>query len=289
MLGDGTGKIWMDGQMVDWAEANVHVLSHTFHYGSGVFEGERAYRGKIFKMQEHHERLKAGAKMMDFDIPYSVEEINKAAEAVIEENGFSEAYVRPVAWHGPESLSVATKGTSVHLAIAAWKWTSYFDVKDGQVPAIRLMWSDYVRPAPNVGPVMAKANGQYISGTLGKNKAMRGGYDDAIMLDYRGYVAECTGANLFMVKGGVLITPLADCFLNGITRQTIIEIAHEMGVPIMEKHFYPDELAKADEVFITGTAVEVQPIGEIGTQKYATGPITMKIREIYTKLVNGEA
>ncbi|MDD3288691.1 MAG: branched-chain amino acid transaminase [Alphaproteobacteria bacterium] len=289
MLGDGTGKIWMDGQMVDWVDASVHVLSHTFHYGSGVFEGERAYRGKIFKMKEHHKRLKAGAKMIDFEIPYTVEEINKAAEAVIKENGFSEAYVRPIAWHGPESLSVATKGTSVHLAIAAWKWTSYFDVKDGQVPAIRLMWSDYVRPAPNVGPVMAKANGQYISGTLGKNKAMREGYDDAIMLDYRGYVAECTGANLFMVKGGVLITPIADCFLNGITRQTIIEIAHEMGIPVVEKHFYPDEIAQADEVFITGTAVEVQPIGEIGAQKYATGPITMKIRQTYTKCVNGEA
>lgn len=289
MLGDGTGKIWMDGQMVDWADATVHVLAHTLHYGSGVFEGERAYRGKIFRMQEHHERLIASARMMGLEIPYSVEEINKAAEEVIRTNGFSEAYVRPVVWHGAESLSVASSGNSLHLTIAAWKWASYFESKDGAAPGIRLMWSDWVRPAPNVGPVLAKANGQYISGMMGKNKAMKAGYDDAIMLDYRGYVAECTGANLFIVKGGVLITPTADCFLNGITRKTIIELAKGMGIPFMEKHFYPDELAQADEVFITGTAVEVQPIAEIGTQKYATGPITARLAAAYTKLVNGEA
>ncbi|MCK4945400.1 MAG: branched-chain amino acid aminotransferase [Alphaproteobacteria bacterium] len=289
MLGDEKGKIWIDGQLVDWADAKIHVLSHTLHYGSGVFEGERAYRGKIFKMQEHHERFHTSANMVDFEIPYSVQQINKAAEEVIRINNLTEAYVRPVAWHGPESLSVASTANSVHVAIAAWKWTSYFEIKDGQVPGIRLMWSDYVRPAPNVGPVFAKANGQYISGMLGKNKAMKGGYDDAIMLDYRGYVAECTGANLFIVKGGVLITPIADCFLNGITRKTIIEIAHEKGIPFMEKHFYPDELVQADEVFITGTAVEVQPITEIGTQKYKIGSITMQMIEAYKKCINGEA
>ncbi|MDR3425634.1 MAG: branched-chain amino acid aminotransferase [Alphaproteobacteria bacterium] len=288
MLGDEKGKIWIDGQMVEWADAKIHVLSHTLHYGSGVFEGERAYRGKIFRMQEHHERLHASAKMTGFDLPYTVEEINKAAEEVLKINGLTEAYVRPVAWHGAESLSVASLANSVHVAIAAWKWASYFDTKEGAAPGIRLMWSDYVRPAPNVGPVFAKANGQYISGMLGKNKAMKAGYDDALMLDYRGYVAECTGANIFMVKGGVLITPIADCFLNGITRKTVIEMAHERGIPFMEKHFYPDELAHADEVFIAGTAVEVQPIAEIGTQKYTTGPITRRMIEAYTKRVNGE-
>lgn len=288
MLGDGTGKIWMDGEMVEWADAKIHVLTHTFHYGSGVFEGERAYRGKIFKMQEHHERLCASANMVGFEIPYSVDEINKAAEAVLKVNNLTEAYVRPVAWHGAESLSVGSHGTSLHLAIAAWKWTSYFDAKDGQVPGIRLMWSDYVRPAPNVGPVRAKANGQYISGMLGKDKAMKMGFDDAVMLDYRGYVAECTGANIFMVKGGVLMTPVPDCFLNGITRLTIIELAHEMGMPVVEKPFYPDELAQADEVFISGTAVEVQPVTQVGATKYKVGPMTMKLREAYTKRVNGE-
>lgn len=288
MLGDGTGKIWMDGKMVDWADANIHILSHTLHYGSGAFEGERAYRGKIFRMQEHHERLHASAKMVGFEIPYSVDEINKAAEGVINTNGLTEAYVRPVAWHGPESLSVASFQNSVHLAIAAWKWTSYFDKKDGEVPGIRLMWSEFVRPAPNVGPVFAKANGLYVTGGITKNKAMKAGYDDALMLDYRGFVAECTGANIFMVKGGVLVTPIADCFLNGITRKTVIEMAHEMGIPFVEKHFYPDELAQADEVFIAGTAVEVQPIAEIGTQKYKTGPMTTRMIETYTKRVNGE-
>jgi 2-isopropylmalate synthase len=289
MLGNQTGKIWMDGKMVEWGEAKVHILTHTLHYGSGVFEGERAYNGVIFKMNEHHRRFHASAGMVGFEIPYSVEELNKAAEEILKINNLTDAYVRPVAWHGPEGLSVASYHNSVHVAIAAWKWESYFEAKDGQVPGIRLMWSDWVRPAPNVGPVMAKANGQYISGTLSKNKAEKNGYNDALLLDYRGYVAECTGANIFMVKGGVLITPIADCFLNGITRLTILEIARKLQIPVMEKHFMPDELAQADEVFITGTAVEVQPISEIGTQKYKTGPITEKMIAVYGKCVKGES
>ncbi|MDE1900134.1 MAG: branched-chain amino acid aminotransferase [Alphaproteobacteria bacterium] len=289
MLHERAGKIWIDGRFVESADANIHVLTHTLHYGSGVFEGERAYEGVIFKMQEHHERFHASAAMLGFAIPYSVDEINRATQEVLRINNLKDAYIRPVAWHGSEALSVSTSHNSVHVAIAAWEWGSYFKSDDGQVPGIRLMWSDWVRPAPNMGPVHAKANGQYITGTLGKNKAEKNGYNDALMLDYRGYVAECTGANIFMVKDGVLITPTADCFLNGITRQTIMDIARTMGTTVVEKRIMPDELAQADEVFITGTAVEVQPISEIGTQKFSSGPVTQKIAAAYGKLVRGTA
>lgn len=289
MLDIQNGKVWMDGQMVDMADAKIHILTHTFHYGSGVFEGERAYRGKIFKMQEHHQRLIDGARMLGFEIPYTVDQINQAAMDVIKVNNLSEAYIRPVAWHGPESLSVASHQNSVHLALAAWQWASYFQTEDGKTPGIKLMWSDWVRPAPNMGPVRAKANGQYITGTIGKNKAEKSGFNDALMLDYRGYVAECTGANIFFVKGGVLTTPLADCFLSGITRATVIEIAKSFQIPVVEKLFYPDELMQADEIFITGTAVEVQPIALIGETAFKTGPITERLSVAYKKCVNGES
>lgn len=286
MLDNQPGKIWFDGELVEWTEARVHVLTHTLHYGSGVFEGERAYGGKIFKMREHHQRLRDSAAMLDIELAATVDQIDAAAMAVIKANGLSEAYVRPIVWHGPESLSVASHRNKVHMAIAAWKWTSYFEKKDGQTPGIKLMWSDWVRPAPNIGPVFAKANGQYISGTLGKNKAEKNGYHDALMLDYRGYVAECTGANIFMVKDGQVFTPIADCFLNGITRQTAMDIAKALDLKVTEKHIMPDELLQADEVFITGTAVEIQPISHIGDKSFPTGPITEKMIERYAALVN---
>ncbi|MBV8061081.1 MAG: branched-chain amino acid aminotransferase [Alphaproteobacteria bacterium] len=288
MLQNQPGVIWMDGKLVPWKDAHVHVLTHTLHYGSGVFEGERAYDGVIFKMQEHHERLHASAGMMGFTLPYSVDVINQAAMDVLQENNLKDAYVRPVAWHGPESLSVSSRSNSIHLAIAAWKWASYFQPNpDGSIPGIRLIWADWVRPAPNVGPVFAKANGQYIAGTVSKNKAELAGYNDALMLDYRGYVAECTGANIFMVKDGTIYTPIADCFLNGITRRSVIDIARQLGLTVTEQHITPAELSAADEVFITGTAVEVQPIIEIGMQKYPSGPITTRINQAYQKAVRG--
>jgi len=289
MLNDQTGKIWIDGTLVDWADAKVHVLTHTLHYGSGVFEGERAYRGVIFKMDEHHRRFHTSAQMVGFEIPYSIDTLNKAADDILRINKLTEAYVRPIAWHGAESLSVACYHNSVHVAIAAWKWESYFTNGDDNAPGIRLMWSDWIRPAPNMGPVHAKACGQYITGTLGKNKAEKNGYNDILMLDYRGYIAECSGANIFMVKDGVLMTPIPDCFLNGITRLTVIDLAKSLGIPMIEKYIIPDELMQADEVFITGSAAEVQPVAEIGVQKYLTGPITEKIRQAYKKLVNGES
>lgn len=288
MLDNKPGKIWIDGGLVEWQEAKVHILTHTLHYGSGVFEGARAYGGVIFKMHEHHVRLHASAAMMGFEIPYSVDTLNRAAEDVLKINKLADAYVRPVAWHGPESLSVASWRNSIHVAIAAWAWESYFQPNPGgSTPGIRLMWADWARPAPNMGPVHAKANGQYVTGTLSKNKAEKNGYNDALMLDYRGYVAESTGSNIFMVKDGVLITPPTDCILNGITRLTVIEIAKNFGIPVVEKLFLPDELAQADEVFLTGSAVEVQPVIEIGTQKYATGEITKKLMNAYKTVVHG--
>lgn len=284
-LNECSGSIWMNGEFFEWQEANIHILSHTLHYGSGVFEGERAYNGQIFKKTQHHQRLHDSASMLGFKIPYSVDELDQAAENVLKRNGLKNAYLRPVAWHGAEGLSVASNNNSVNVAIAAWEWKSYFTPG---VSGLKLMWADWIRPAPNMAPVHAKANGLYIIGTLSKNKAELHGYHDALMMDYRGYVAECTGANIFMVKDGVLYTPIADCFLNGITRQTIIELAHLYNIPFIEKHIMPSEMLTADEIFVTGSAVEVQPVVQIGETSFGIGKVTMRMMTEYSKLVNGE-
>lgn len=284
MLDKNDGFIWIDGEFHAWKEAKIHILTHTLHYGSGVFEGERAYKGKIFKMTEHHQRLHESAGMLDFKIPYSVEELNRAAEELLKLNHLSEAYLRPIAWHGSETLSVSSSQNGVRVAIAAWKWDSYFPADH---KGIKLMWGKWVRPAPNMSPVQAKANGQYIISTLSKNKAESLGFHDALMLDYRGYIAECTGANIFMVKNGILYTPIADCFLNGITRKTIIDLARDSHIPIVEKHIIPSEILLADEVFVTGSAAEVQPVIQIGEQEFNTGSITQQLMKKYQSLVTG--
>jgi branched-chain amino acid aminotransferase group I len=285
MLDNSNGLIWMNGKFVSWQEAKIHILTHTLHYGSGVFEGERAYNGKIFKMSEHHQRLHDSAWMLDFKIPYSVEELNQAAKELLKLNNLSNAYLRPVAWHGSEALSVSSLRNSVHVAIAAWKWDSYFPADQ---KGIKLMWAKWVRPAPNMSPVHAKANGQYIISTLSKNKAEGMGFQDALMLDYRGYIAECTSANVFMVKNGILSTPIADCFLNGITRKTIIELAHASHIPFIEKYIMPSEILLADEVFVTGTAAEVQPVIQIGEKKFELGSITQHLASNYKNLVTDD-
>ncbi len=282
MLDKNSGSIWIDGEFVPWQEAKIHILTHTLHYGSGVFEGERAYNGKIFKMTEHHQRLHDSAGMLDFKIPYGVEELNQAAENLLKLNNLSNAYLRPVAWYGPETLSVSSLRNSVHVAIAAWKWDSYFPADH---KGIKLMWGKWIRPAPTMSPVQAKANGQYIISTLSKNKAELLGFHDALMLDYRGYIAECTGANVFMVKNGILYTPIADCFLNGITRKTIIELARTSHIPLVEKHILPPEILLADEVFVTGSAAEVQPVIQIGEQEFEQGSITQFLAGKYRNLV----
>jgi branched-chain amino acid aminotransferase group I len=280
MLDDQDGFIWMDGELVKWRDAKIHVLTHTLHYGSGVFEGARAYNGKMFESTRHHERLHASAGMMGFKIPYSVEELNAGAEKVLKANNFQSAYVRPIAWHGSEALGVATHGNRIHACIAAWNWGAYYHNE-----SLTLMWSEWVRPAPNMALVHAKANGQYIMGMVGKNKAEAMGFDDAVMLDYRGYVAECTSSNIFFVKNGELMTPTADCFLNGITRQTVLALAKANGIPAHEVHVKPEEFMEADEVFVTGSAAEIQPVGKIADKTFKVGPITRKISALYGERV----
>lgn len=277
--------VWIDGNFVPWDDAKIHVLTHGLHYASSVFEGERAYDGKVFKMKEHHERLHQSANLLGFKIPYSVEELNSITQEILKINHLKNAYIRPVAWCGTETLSVSSYVCSVHLAIAAWEWKSYFAEENLFEKGLKLIWADWIRPSPATMPVQAKASGLYMIGTLSKNKAEKAGFHDALMLDYRGYVAECTGANFFMVKDGVIHTPIADCFLNGITRQTVITLARNYHIPVIERHIQPYEIANADEVFITGSAVEITPVGRIGDHVFSVGPITKTIADAYQLLV----
>ncbi|MEO5807335.1 branched-chain amino acid aminotransferase [Devosia sp.] len=266
-MDDRDGWIWVDGQFTPWRDAKIHILTHGLHYASSVFEGERAYSGEIFKSREHTERLIRSGKTLDFTIPYSVEEIEAAKRQVLEKNGLTDAYIRPVAWRGSEELSVPGRNNKVHLAIAAWVWPSYFSVEE-KLKGIRLEWSKWKRPSPETIPSSAKAAGLYMICTLSKDAAMANGYADSMMLDYRGYVAEATGANVFFIKGKNIVTPTPDCFLNGITRQTLIDLAKRNGFTVTEKHMMPEELADFDECFLTGTAAEVTPVSEIGQYKF---------------------
>jgi branched-chain amino acid aminotransferase group I len=277
--------IWMDGQFISWDEAQIPILTHGLHYASAVFEGERAYNGKIFKLHEHNERLHASAKALGFEIPYAVSELDSITNELIQRNNLQEAYIRPIAWCGEETMSVASHSCTVHTAIAAWPWKSYFSDGSSLREGLKLMWADWVRPAPSTAPVTAKAAGLYMIGSLSKNKAEHAGFHDALMLDYRGYVAECTGANFFMAKQGVIYTPIADCFLNGITRQTVIAIAKNHHIPVIERHIHPHEVMHADEVFITGSAVEIAPVSQIGQSSFPVGAITQCIIQAYNKLV----
>ena len=261
------GWIWFDGELKPWKDAKIHVLTHGLHYASTVFEGERAYGGEIFKSREHTERLIRSGKMLDFVIPYSADEIEAAKRLVLEKNGLTDAYVRPVAWRGSEELSVPGRNNKVHLAIATWIWPSYFSVEE-KLKGIRLEWSKWKRPSPETIPSHAKAAGLYMICTLSKDAAMANGYADALMLDYRGYVAEATGANVFFTKGDEIHTPLPDCFLNGITRQTVIGLAKENGYKVTERHMKPEELANFDECFLTGTAAEITPVSLVGEYKF---------------------
>jgi 2-isopropylmalate synthase len=277
--------IWMNGEFMPWEDAWVHSMSHGLHYGSGVFEGERAYEGKIFKSIEHSERLHRSAQMLDMNIDYSPEALHDIKMELLAKNGLTDAYIRPVAWRGVETLSVASHQCSVNIAIAAWEWGSYFSAVNIFESGLKLIWADWVRPAPTMAPVAAKASGLYIIGSLSKNKAEQQGYHDALMLDYRGYVAECSGANFFMVQNGEIHTPIADCFLDGITRRSVIEIARNKNIPVIERHILPDEINAADEIFITGTAVEICPVGQIGEQHFQVGAITKIIADEYAAWV----
>lgn len=269
---DRDGYIWMDGKLVPWREANLHVLTHALHYASSVFEGERAYGGVIYKLTEHSERLVAGAKTMDFEIPYTVAEIDQACRDVVKANNLVDCYVRPVAWRGSEQMGVSAQNAKIHLSIAAWDWGSYFDAKE-RLRGIRVTNAQYRRPDPATAPARTKAAGLYMICTLEKHRAERAGYADALMLDWRGHVAECTGANVFFIKDGALHTPTPDCFLDGITRRTVIGLAKKRGIEVNERTILPAELASFSECFIVGTAAEVTPVREIGEHHFQPGRI----------------
>jgi branched-chain amino acid aminotransferase len=261
------GWIWFDGELKPWKDAKIHVLTHGLHYASCVFEGQRAYGGEVFKLREHSERLIESGKTLDFTIPYSADEIDEACRQVLSANNLVDAYMRPVAWRGSEELSVPGRNNKVHLAIAAWVWPSYFSVEE-KLKGIRLQWSKWKRPSPETIPSKAKAAGLYMICTLSKDAAMAEGYADALMLDYRGYVAEATGANVFFIKGKEIHTPTPDCFLDGITRRTLIALAKASGYSVIERHILPEELSQFDECFLTGTAAEVTPVSEIGEFRF---------------------
>jgi branched-chain amino acid aminotransferase len=275
------GMIWYDGELVRWGAANLHVLSHGLHYASCVFEGERAYGGAVFKSTEHSERLKASARYLDFEIPFSVADIDAAKQLVIERNNRPNAYVRPVAWRGSEMMGVSAQTNTIHLAIAAWEWPSYFDPAE-RLKGIRLDLADYRRPDPRTAPCLAKAAGLYMICTISKHQAERKGYADAMMLDWEGRVAECTGANIFFIKDGKIHTPIADCFLAGITRATAIDLAKRRGIEVIERRIMPEELSGFSECFITGTAAEVTAVSEIAQWRFTPGAITRQLMDDYS-------
>ena len=278
------GKIWLDGQLVDWRSAQVHVLSHAMHYASSVFEGERAYGGKIFKSRAHSERLLASGKLIDFEIPYSVEDIEAAKEAALQANGLSDAYVRAFAWRGAgPDMGVASSRNPVRMAVAVWSWGNYYG--DAKMKGAKLDIAKWRRPDPATAPSQAKAAGLYMIATMSKHAAEAKGCSDAMMFDYRGYVAEATGANIFFVKDGEVHTPTADAFLNGITRQTVIEMLKEKGIRVIERHIMPEELEGFEQCWLTGTAAEVTPVGQIGDYHFDVGALTRYISESYEILV----
>lgn len=283
---DRDGFIWLDGKLVDWRAANIHVLTHALHYASAVFEGIRVYGGKAFKLRAHNERLIKSAGILGFNIPYTVEQIDAACVDVIKAMNITDGYLRPIAWRGSENMGVSTQGTAIHLAAAVWEWPSYFS-PEARAKGIHMILSPWRRPAPDTAPVHAKAAGLYMICTIAKNMAEAAGAQDALMYDYRGFVAEGTGANFFMVHEDKLHTPTADCFLNGITRQTVMELARARGIEVIERHIRPEELPYVKEIFLTGTAAEITPVGQIGELRFTPGRLTAQLAEDYTRATRG--
>ena len=280
---DRDGWIWLDGAMVPWRDAKLHVLTHGLHYASGVFEGERAYSGHIFKLREHSERLIASGRILGFEIPYTAEEIDAACVEVLARNGLTDAYLRPVAWRGSEMLAVSAQQTKIHLAIAAWAWPNLFG--DNRMKGVRLGMAQWRRPAPDTAPTASKASGLYMIGTMSKHAAEAEGFDDAMMLDFKGDVAEATGANAFFVFDGEVHTPTPICFLDGITRRTVMGLARRRQMKVVERTIRAEELGRATEVFLAGTAAEVTPVRAIGEHSYTPGAITETLLKDYEALV----
>ncbi|SFL02895.1 branched-chain amino acid aminotransferase [Shimia haliotis] len=281
---DRDGVIWMDGEFVDWREAKVHVLSHALHYASSVFEGERAYNGKIFKSREHNERLFKSAEALDMPMPITLDELEAAKQETLKKSGLQDAYVRVVVWRGSgEDMGVASAANPVRVAIAVWEWGAYYG--DAKMQGAKLDIAEWKRPSPETIPVHAKAAGLYMICTISKHKAEAKGCSDALFMDYRGYVAEATGANIFFVKDGEVHTPLPDSFLNGITRQTVIGMLKDRGITVYERHIMPEEMTEFEQCWLTGTAAEVTPVGQIGDYTFEVGDITREIAEAYEELV----
>jgi branched-chain amino acid aminotransferase len=280
---DRDGLIWYDGVMVPWREAKLHVLTHGLHYASGVFEGERAYNGNIFRLRAHTERLIQSGKILGFDIPFTAEQIDTACIDTLAANNLTDAYVRPLAWRGSEQLSVAAHGTTIHLIVAVWPWPNLFG--ENRMKGVRLDIAKWKRPHPETAPTRSKAAGLYMIGTLAKHDAEAAGFDDALMMDWRGQVSEGTGANIFFVMDGELHTPVPDCFLDGITRRTVMAIARHHQIKVVERVIMPEEMANASEVFLAGTAAEVTPVRQIGSHGFTPGRITETLLSEYEKLV----
>ncbi|TAE81068.1 MAG: branched-chain amino acid aminotransferase [Alphaproteobacteria bacterium] len=282
---DRDGEIWLDGALVPWRDAKVHVLSHGLHYASSVFEGLRVYHGKPFKLTEHSQRLQTSAKMLDFTIPYSVEELNAACLEVVKKNNVVNGYIRPVAWSGSDMMAISARNNRIHVAIAAWEWAAYFGAEMKE-KGLRLKTATWRRPDPQTAPSHSKAAGLYMICTMSKHQAEAEGYNDALMLDWRGYIAEATGANIFLVmKNGEIHTPTADCFLNGITRRTVMGLAAQAGHKVVERHIQPQELTDVAEVFLTGTAAEITPVASIDNHQFGVGEVTKKLMRDYDLLV----
>jgi branched-chain amino acid aminotransferase len=285
---DRDGWIWMDGELVPWRDARLHVLTHALHYGSAVFEGARIYDGRVFKLSQHSQRLHDSARYLDFEIPWSVAEIDAACKQVVAANNLTDGYLRPIAFRGAEDMGVSAPATKVHVSIAAWQWGSYFDPEQ-KMKGIKLRFADYRRPDPATEPSRSKAAGLYMICTVEKHKAERLGFADAFFLDWQGRVSEATGANVFFVKGDALHTPIADCFLDGITRRTIIDLARARGIEVIERRIMPEEMAEFEQCFLTGSAAEVTPVSQIGDYRFTPGELTRQMMDDYAKLVRSGA
>lgn len=280
---DRDGSIWWDGEMLPWRDAKLHVLSHGLHYASAVFEGERAYAGHIFRLREHTDRLIESGRILGFEIPYSAQEIDDASNQVLEASGLSDAYIRPLAWRGAEQLSVSAQQTKIHLMIAVWAWPNLFGAD--RMKGVRLGMAPWKRPHPETAPTRAKASGLYMIGTMSKHHVEAQGFNDALMLDWRGQVTEATGANIFFVMNGEIHTPIPDCFLDGITRRTVMRLAEKRQIPVIERVIMPDEMKHATEAFLVGTAAEVTPIRQIEALDFTPGHITETLMADYEALV----
>lgn len=282
---DRDGWIWFDGKLVPWREANVHILTHALHYASSVFEGQRAYGGEVFKLTEHSTRLRKSASILGFDLPWSVEEIDAACKETLKANGLEDAYMRPIAWRGSEQMGVSAQLTKPHMAIAVWPWGAYFG-EEAIRKGLRLDISPWRRPAPYTAPTNAKASGLYMIATMAKHAAEDKGYNDALMFDWRGQIAESTGANAFFVKDGKIHTPTPDCFLDGITRRTVIDLARRRGIEVIERAIWPEELEGFEQFFLTGSAAEVTPVAEAGPWNFEVGELSMQLRKDYLDLAH---